>query len=88
MLAFDHPVVRVRMSGRELRELIEDDAYISGPEELEPGAQYSVAASELIAGAGQRRRHGAAGARLVPCTLSDLSYGTGWVCCKRRRCRA
>ncbi len=53
VLAFDHPVVRVTMSGRELRELIEDDAYISGPEELEPGAQYSVAASELIAGAGQ-----------------------------------
>ena len=53
VLAFDHPVVRVRMSGRELLDLIEDGAYVAGPEELDPGAQYSVAASELIAGAGQ-----------------------------------
>jgi 5'-nucleotidase len=51
-LAFDHPVVRVRMSGHELRELIGDDAYVAGPDELERGAEYSVAASELIAGAG------------------------------------
>ena len=53
VLAFDHPVVRVRMSGRELLELIDDDAYVAGPEELDPGAEYSVAASELIAGGGE-----------------------------------
>ena len=35
-LAFDHPVVRVRMSGRELRDLIDDGAYVAGPEELDP----------------------------------------------------
>jgi 5'-nucleotidase len=52
-LAFDHPVVRVRMSGRELRDLIEDGAYVAGPEELDPDATYSVAASELIAGGGR-----------------------------------
>ena len=53
VLAFDHPVVRVRLSGRELRELIGDDeAYVAGPEELNPRAKYSVAASELIVGAG------------------------------------
>ena len=52
-LAFDHPVVRVGMSGRELLDLIEDGAYVAGPEELDPAAHYSVAASELIAGAGQ-----------------------------------
>jgi 2',3'-cyclic-nucleotide 2'-phosphodiesterase (5'-nucleotidase family) len=52
-LAFDHPVVRVRMTGRELLELIEDEAYVAGPEELDPGAEYSVAASELIGGAGK-----------------------------------
>ena len=53
VLAFDHPVVRIRMSGRELRELIGDDeAYVAGPEELDPRAEYSVAASELIVGAG------------------------------------
>jgi 5'-nucleotidase len=52
-LAFDHPVVRVRMSGRELGALIGDGAHVAGPEELDPSAEYSVAASELIAGAGQ-----------------------------------
>lgn len=53
VLAFDHPVVRVRLSGRELRELIGDDeAYVAGPEELDPRTEYSVAASELIVGAG------------------------------------
>jgi 2',3'-cyclic-nucleotide 2'-phosphodiesterase (5'-nucleotidase family) len=50
-LAFDYPVLRVRMSGRELRELIGDEeAYVAGPEELDPDAGYSVAASELLVG--------------------------------------
>ena len=53
VLAFDHPVVRVRMSGRQLRDLMEDGAYVAGPEQLDPNAEYSVAASELIAGAGR-----------------------------------
>ena len=35
-----------------------------------PMREYSVAASEMIAGARPRGRHRAAGARLVPCTLS------------------
>jgi 2',3'-cyclic-nucleotide 2'-phosphodiesterase (5'-nucleotidase family) len=52
-LAFDHPVVRVRMSGRQLGDLIEDGAYVAGPEELDRSASYSVAASELIAGGGR-----------------------------------
>src|SRR5919112_1453776 len=52
-LAFDHPIVRVRMSGRELGALIGDGAHVAGPEELDPSAEYSVAASELIVGAGQ-----------------------------------
>ena len=51
-LAFDHSVVRVRMSGTELRELIDDGAYVAGPEQLDPETEYSVAASELIVGAG------------------------------------
>jgi hypothetical protein len=39
------------MSGRELRELIGDEeAYVAGPEELDPDAGYSVAASELLVG--------------------------------------
>jgi 5'-nucleotidase len=52
-LAFDHPVVRVRMTGRQLLDMIEDGAYLAGPEELDPGATYSVAASELIAVGGR-----------------------------------
>jgi len=52
-LAFDHPVVRVRMTGWQLRDMIEDGAYVAGPEELDPDATYSVAASELIAGDGR-----------------------------------
>ena len=52
-LAFDHPVVRVRMNGRALLELIGDGAYVAGPEQLDPDTDYSVAASELIVGAGQ-----------------------------------
>jgi 5'-nucleotidase len=49
-LAFDHLVVRVTMSGSRLRDMIEDGAYVAGPEELDPDTTYSVAASELIAG--------------------------------------
>jgi 2',3'-cyclic-nucleotide 2'-phosphodiesterase (5'-nucleotidase family) len=52
-LAFDHPVVRRRMIGRDLRELIGGKAFVAGPEELDPDASYSVAASELIAGGGR-----------------------------------
>jgi hypothetical protein len=47
-------VVRVRMIGRELRELIgAGKAFVAGPEKLDAGATYSVAASELIAGPGR-----------------------------------
>jgi 5'-nucleotidase len=52
-LAFDHLVVRVTMSGSRLRDMIEDGAYVAGPEELDPDTTYSVAASELIAGGGR-----------------------------------
>ncbi len=54
VLAFEHPVVRLRLSGRQLRNLIGDDeAYVAGPEELDPDAEYTVAASELIAAGGR-----------------------------------
>ena len=52
-LAWEHPVVRKWMSGRELLELIGDDAFVAGPEELDPAATYSVAGSELIVGGGR-----------------------------------
>ena len=47
-LAYDHPVVRARLTGRELRALVADAGYYSGPAELDPGRTYSVAASEML----------------------------------------
>ena len=47
-LAYDHPVMRFTMSGRELRELASGGAHYAGPAGLDPGATYSVAASELL----------------------------------------
>jgi 5'-nucleotidase len=47
-LAYDHPVVRTRLTGRELRELADEAGYFSGPSELEPGRTYTVAASEML----------------------------------------
>jgi 5'-nucleotidase len=52
-LAFEHPVVRLRMSGGQLRDMIADGDYVAGPERLDPHAKYTVAASELIAGGGR-----------------------------------
>jgi 5'-nucleotidase len=52
-LAFEYPVVRLRMNGRRLRELIGAEAYVAGPEQLDPDADYSVAASELLTGRGR-----------------------------------
>jgi 5'-nucleotidase len=48
VLAYDHPVMRFPMTGRELRALVERGAYYAGPPSLDPGATYSVAASELL----------------------------------------
>ena len=47
-LAYDHPVMRFTMSGRELRALASGGAHYAGPAELDPEATYSVAASELL----------------------------------------
>jgi len=51
-LAYDHPVVRFRLSGRELRALADEAGYFSGPGELDPEHIYTVAASELLAPGG------------------------------------
>ena len=52
-LAFDHPLLRIEMTGEELRRLleaIEDATFVSGPERPpDPDATYTVAASELVA---------------------------------------
>ena len=69
-LAFDHPVVRVRMSGRRLRDMIEDGAYVAGPEELEPGRHLQRRGQRADRRRRARRGQRAAGAGLVPCTLS------------------
>jgi 5'-nucleotidase len=47
-LAYDHPVVRVELTGRELRDLAEDAGFYSGPDRLDPDRTYSVAASEMM----------------------------------------
>jgi 5'-nucleotidase len=47
-LAYDHPVVRAELSGRELRALAAKADFVSGPADLDPGAAYSVAASEML----------------------------------------
>jgi 5'-nucleotidase len=45
--AYGHPVMRARISGRELRALVASGAYFSGPSEIDPGRTYTVAASEM-----------------------------------------
>ena len=52
-LAYDHPLMRFTMSGRELRALASGDAHYAGPAELDPEATYSVAASELFVARGR-----------------------------------
>jgi 5'-nucleotidase len=53
VLAYDHPVMRFRMSGRELRRLARPGTYFAGPPELDPDTVYSVAASELFVSRGR-----------------------------------
>jgi 5'-nucleotidase len=47
-LAYDHPVVRAELTGRELRALAEAAGFYSGPSEPEAGRSYIVAASEML----------------------------------------
>lgn len=53
VLAYDHPVMRVELTGRELRRLARG-AYLAGPGTIDPDATYTVAASEQIAPEGRR----------------------------------
>ena len=52
-LAYDHPLMRFTMSGRELGALASGDAHYAGPAELDPEATYRVAASELFVARGR-----------------------------------
>ncbi len=47
-LAYDHPVVRVELTGRELRAFAEESGFYSGPADLDPNRTYTVAASEML----------------------------------------
>ena len=47
-LAYDHPVVRAQLTGQQLRELAAGGRFYSGPEKLDPGRLYNVAASEML----------------------------------------
>jgi 5'-nucleotidase len=47
-LAYDHPLMRTRLTGRELRALAADAGFYSGPAEPDPERTYSVAASEMM----------------------------------------
>ncbi len=47
-LAYDHPVVRMELTGRELEAFAADAGFFSGPSELDPDRTYSVAASEMM----------------------------------------
>jgi 5'-nucleotidase len=47
-LAYDHPVMRVELTGRRLRDFAEDAGFYSGPDQLDPDRTYTVAASEMM----------------------------------------
>jgi 5'-nucleotidase len=47
-LAYDHPVVRADLTGRELEALAGAAGYLSGPERIDPERTYAVAASEML----------------------------------------
>jgi len=47
-LAYDHPVVRARLTGQQLEELAADGRFYSGPSNLDPERLYTVAASEML----------------------------------------
>jgi 5'-nucleotidase len=47
-LAYDHPVVRMRLTGRDLSAFAAEAGFYSGPGELDPDRTYSVAGSEML----------------------------------------
>jgi 5'-nucleotidase len=47
-LAYDHPVMRVELTGRELQAFAAEAGFFSGPEQLDPDRTYTVAASEMM----------------------------------------
>ena len=53
-LGYDHPIVRMKVTGRELGALAAEAGFYSGPRELEPDGTYSVAASEMLMADGRK----------------------------------
>ncbi len=52
VLAYDHPVMRIELTGRELRRLARR-GHLAGPATIDPDETYTVAASEQIAPLGR-----------------------------------
>ena len=52
-LAYDHPVVRARLTGQQLRGLVAGGRFYSGPDELDLKRMYAVAASEMLIPSGE-----------------------------------
>ncbi|MBN1529971.1 MAG: bifunctional metallophosphatase/5'-nucleotidase [Thermoleophilaceae bacterium] len=50
--AYDHPLVRMELSGRELRGVLDDGLYTAGARDLDPDRAYSVVANVLLTDAG------------------------------------
>ena len=46
-LAYGHPVMRARITGRELQALAARGGYFSGPADIDPERMYTVAASQM-----------------------------------------
>jgi 2',3'-cyclic-nucleotide 2'-phosphodiesterase (5'-nucleotidase family) len=47
-LAYDHPVVRAELTGRELHAFADGSGFYSSPADLDPNRTYTVAASEML----------------------------------------
>ena len=45
-LAYGHPVMRARLTGRELRGLAARGGFFSGPADIDPNRTYTVAVSQ------------------------------------------
>ena len=65
-LSYGHPVVRTRMTGRELRALAAGGRFYSGPAELDPDGVYTRRGERDAAAARPAGRHRGRGIRLAP----------------------
>ena len=50
--AYDHPLVRMELTGRQLSGVLDAKLYVAGVQDVDPGATYSVVANVLLTDAG------------------------------------